>query len=470
MTSSEHADISRQSGMALRTSLQVAMQVADQLARRREHRLRAAAAANEQQARAFQARLRAERRSVEARLHSARRDTWWSTATDAQITETARVAHTWKNDSPIAADIVDELPDRLRRHRKIDLSIPDAAEAALVAAIIERDLAARAEYERVTEEFAGRGHEVRTETPHGVDYIPARYLATAADAEFCRDTVDADTIAANPGAWVVHVRSGPDGQPDPQFYCTDPDAAGVYRRPPERPDLWDEQWLDSASEPQLRTLRDSLATSNTTAGIDRLDEQILDRRGIDLTRPPDEIGHDIATALPWAQKNIPADVTRYDKGDAKAKAAAETNIRTAFDTHHAQQWANAQAPALAVEFGAASNSPDRDKYIGVRDRMIEEWNSAGRPAAPTQQALEPAAPDGATSEPGYDTPARRARDAQTLTGAGVDEETVDAHTLADTANASPVDAAATQPPRTAPVAKKGDRGPNVDITADRGGR
>lgn len=474
MTSVEHSDISRQTGMALRTSLQVALQVAEQLTRRREQRLRAAAADNEQRARTLSARLDAERRSVDARLHSARRESWWSTATDAQITATARLAHTWKQQSQVADDVARALPDRLQRHRRIDLRLPDTAEAALIAAIVERDLATRAEYERISESYTERGFDVRTETPHGTDYIPARHLATEFGAEFGAATVDSAVIDAHPQAWVVHMRTGPDGGPDPQFYCTDPDAAGVHRRGPERADLWDEQWLDSATEPQLRSLRETLTASASAAGIERLDREVADRRGIDLTRAPDDIGRDIDTALPWAEKNIPADHARYKDGTHKTRAAAAEHIHTAFDTHHAQQWANDRAPALAVEYGAAAKASDRNTYLSVRGKMIDAWNDAGRPDV--RDVVDPAASttDVAGAVPlqklGYDTPQRRQRDVDALTAAGVDAETITAHVLADTATATPLDANATRTAPTAPTASKGVHSPHTEQSTDRGSR
>lgn len=57
----------------------------------------------------------------------------------------------------------------------------------------------------------------------------------------------------------------------------------------------------------------------------------------------------------------------------------------------------------------------------------------------------------------WDTRARRDRDAAALTAAGVDPEAIEAHMLADVANAAPLDANTLRAPENTPQASAGDR-------------
>ncbi|MDQ1178623.1 hypothetical protein [Rhodococcus sp. SORGH_AS_0301] len=148
MADDEHEQLSRQTGMVLRTSIQVAMQVAEALARRREHNLRTAAAASEAHARPLTARLTAEQRSAEALLRRTDDRQWWVTAADTQIVDAVRVAHTWKDTSPVADRAAHTIEDRLRTDIGIDLAaLRDTVNTAAVAAAVERELADRAERE-----------------------------------------------------------------------------------------------------------------------------------------------------------------------------------------------------------------------------------------------------------------------------------------------------------------------------------
>lgn len=477
MADNEHEQLSRQTGMVLRTGIQVAMQVAEALARRREQNFRAAAATSEARTRALSARLAAERRSVEAYLARLRDPQWMRTADDAHIVDAVRVAHTWKGTSPVADRAVVTLEEGLRREKNIEVGgLRDTLDTAVVAAAVERDLAARAERERLADEYAARGHDLSSEPPQGPGYIPARYLATAEGAEYGAHLVDAETIAEHPQAWSVHVAGGPGGHPDAQFYCTDLDAAGVHRRPPTTPDMWDPQFIDSADVTQLRQVRSMLHDSVAVDALPRLDKDVLDRRGFDLSRPADEVGRTITDAMPWAEKAVPTDVARYRSDDLKTKAVAEENILLAFDTHHARQWANDHAPTLAVAFAEASGQPDRQTYLDARDALIGRWNDAARPAAVAPTELESELPPStdpdmvtrglgtstAYGEAEWDTRARRDRDAAALTAAGVDPEAIEAHMLADVANAAPLDATTLRAPENTPQASAGDRSANIE--------
>ena len=146
MADDEHEQLSRQTGMVLRTAVQVAMQVAEALARRREQTLRTAAAASEARSRALAGRLNAEQRSAEALLRNTINRQWWATAADAQIVDAVRVAHTWKDASPVAERAAVSIEDRLRTDKGVDLTaLRDTVNTAVVAACVERELADRAE-------------------------------------------------------------------------------------------------------------------------------------------------------------------------------------------------------------------------------------------------------------------------------------------------------------------------------------
>ncbi|MBY6683996.1 hypothetical protein HQ305_06755 [Rhodococcus sp. BP-149] len=157
MADDEHEQLSRQTGMVLRTSIQVAMQVAEALARRREQSLRTAAAASESRSQALAGRLNAEQRSAEAFLRRTGDRQWWATAQDAQIVDAVRIAHTWKDASPVADRAAITIENRLRTDKGIDLtSLRDTVNTAFVATAVERELADRAEHERQVDQNADR--------------------------------------------------------------------------------------------------------------------------------------------------------------------------------------------------------------------------------------------------------------------------------------------------------------------------
>ena len=152
MTDNEHENISRQTGMVLHTSLQVAMQVADALARRREQRARAAAALDTARTRVLTGRLRAEQASAEAVLRRTGDRQWWASATDTDIVTATRLAHTWRDRSDIAARAADQIDSRLRIARGIDLA--SLRDTAAVAALVERELADRASHDAEADDHA----------------------------------------------------------------------------------------------------------------------------------------------------------------------------------------------------------------------------------------------------------------------------------------------------------------------------
>ncbi|WP_027506545.1 hypothetical protein [Rhodococcus sp. UNC23MFCrub1.1] len=157
MADDEHEQLSRQTGMVLRTAVQVAMQVAEALARRREQNLHTAAAASEARTRALAGRLNAEQRSAEAFLRRTSDRQWWATAENAQIVDAVRVAHTWKDTSPVADRAAVTIEDQLRADKGIDLtSLRDTVNTAVVAAAVGRELADRAERERQVDQNADR--------------------------------------------------------------------------------------------------------------------------------------------------------------------------------------------------------------------------------------------------------------------------------------------------------------------------
>ncbi len=165
MADNEHEQLSRQTGMVLRTAMQVALQVAEALARRREQTLRTAAAASEARSRALAGRLNAEQRSAEAFLRRTGDRQWWATADDAQIIDAARVAHTWKDTSPLAHRAASTIEERLRTDKGIDLtSLRDTVNTAVVAAAVERELTDHAEHER----SPGRRSDHARPDPDGV--------------------------------------------------------------------------------------------------------------------------------------------------------------------------------------------------------------------------------------------------------------------------------------------------------------
>ena len=623
--STEHGDIGRESGAVLRTMLQVALQVSEQLARRREQRLREATAASERQRHALEGRLRAEQQSAETALRAVHRERWWASATPEQISEQVRLAHTWKDRSPIAADTADVIDEQLRARYGIARD-RENLDMAVVSMAVQRDIERHRARAAAGEQYTKDGFTVLEEEPRGPGFVDAQYLRTG---EGFDQPITDELVRRDPAKWAVHLVDGPDGVPVPEYYCTD--VAALPDVDHERPQLarvWEDKYLDSAPPERLADLHHITATPATDIAAGRAAGQIRERFGVDVdalgsdaraslaamltdidaarrapgaaekasaavgretaitalmdpaaemdrsqvaaawqwyshthpreaehrlyggvpaaettgapfeayldhvatewatehhpelvhenpsddqrdelfkawteqtasgyprladdaTRsvlgpPPPVTSTDIETVAEWARHRIPRDYERFTQGTGKTKETGELHLRLRFDIHHAQEWANDHAPALAAKYVQAEQSTDRPAYLSAREELIDSWNAVGRPFD-AQLADEPTRPDAPTLErsgaavsaaaepgaPAYDSAERREKEASDLLAAGVDEEAVNAHRLADISNAKPATAIDFDPGSGSPRASKGDRSKGKDVSQDRSSR
>jgi hypothetical protein len=628
----EHSDIGRESGAVLRTMLQVALQVSEQLTRRREQRLRDATAASERQRHALEGRLRAEQQSAETALRSVHRDRWWTTAQPERIAEQMRLAHTWKDRSPVAADAAEVIEEQLRTRYAITIG-RENLDMAAVSAAVQRDISIHQRREAAAAQYTTDGFTVMEEQPRGPGFVASDFLRQF-DAD--DQAVTEDLVRRDPSKWAVHLNYSPTTDTvDATYYCTDVDAVPeVMHEYPTTARQFDERYLDSAPANKLAYLyytadhtakenvRDKIrerfgvdatavdaATANhddpaATLGVvllradharsnpeqaraeaatadraamitdvinprgdlepdhlangldrdqiaaawqwhtatnprtaelhlyggtlgasfqnndafeqylthvatdwarenqpdlltagdaggrrERITEAWIENTGADfphldaagtrsvLGPPPPVTSTDIDTVAEWARHRIPRDYERFTQGTGKTKETGEQHLRLRFDIHHAQQWANDHAPALAAQFAQAEASPDRDSYLSMRGELIDAWNAAQRPidaelsspAAATDVATEPPTATPNTA-PAYDSAERRDADADALRKAGVDEDAIRANSIADISAARPAaditKAAAGKGPR----ASKGDRSQSQEATRERGSR
>ncbi|MBY6438112.1 hypothetical protein HQ602_17195 [Rhodococcus kroppenstedtii] len=505
-------DVSR----SMRTALQAALVLGEAFARAREVRLRDAARASEANARALQSRYRAERRSAEAQLRGAHSPMWWEAATAGVIADTYRTAHAWREQSPLAESTVGVLDKQLAARYRIDTAALGAAPTD-VAAEVGRILADREQSAAAAQPYSDRGFTVVEDRPFGRDFIPTWDLRQADGT-----AVDQHTIDSDPKNWAVHLGRDDSGNLVPEFFCTDPDAAGLNRPAPPLYLVYEDWWWEMAAEHQIVEAHEQLVGEGAAAGVARVRDEISRRYGVDarpLAGLPDElhaqlvavvaarqsaaartdqsvdaqrraaeaavesdergVGRaavvasatstamrevELASAVDWAKNAIPRDAERYVYGTGEKKDAARETVTAAWELAQAKQWATDQAPTLAVALADTERRPSREDYLAARDTLVSEWDSAGRPTTELTTTL----PAGRVAARVYDSEERRAALRAHLEAAGVEPDAVTARLAADRDNAHPIGGTNTAP--AAMTASKGDRSGSRGVGQERGDR
>lgn len=474
-------DVSR----GMRSMMQVALVLGETLSRRREEQLRQARERSTAHAHALDSRLRAERASAEAYLRPSFSPWWWSAATPDVVAQTYRTAQAWKNDSPVAAGAVVNLDDQLAARFGVDTAAltVDAA-GPDVAAQVAVALADRAERQQFAQSYRDRGFTVVDDRPFGRGFIPTWDLRQSSGAD-----VDQATIDAEPKHWAVHAGRNDLGELVPEYFCTDPDAAGLTRPVPPLHLVYEDWWWEMAAEHQIAEAHEQLLYNGAAYGVVHVRDQISRRYGVDAqkfagtpddlsarlaavvaergkapapdkaendrldaaaaiaassasldhrdargdlpaptaTSPGDAEQSDTDLAVQWAKTALPRDAERAVYGNGARKTAAEQTITTAWAVEQAKAWALSNAPALAAQFSQSEASANREQYLTARTELIGEWAAAGRPMAD----LDPRGPL-------YDSRERRAADAEAMRNAGVDSDIVDARMIADVQQAKPM--------------------------------
>ena len=273
--STEHADISREHSAVLRTMMQVALQVSEQLTRRREQRIRDAAAASDRRARELDTRLRTEQTSAETALRAVHRDRWWTTAQPEQIAEQMRLAHTWKDRSPVAAEAATVIDEQLHTRYAITRS-RESLDMVAVSAAVQRDISIQQRREAAAAQYTSDGFTVLDEQPRGPGFVADRFLRTG-DA-FDQPVTD-ETVRRDPSAWAAHLSYSPSSDTFvPAYYCTNVDTLPYLGH--EHPTVerqFDEIYLDSAPADRLADLHYTAAD----VAKDNVRERIRERFGVD---------------------------------------------------------------------------------------------------------------------------------------------------------------------------------------------
>lgn len=510
---------------ALRAGLQVAMLAGQDIARRRENRLRQAQQDSAQRAAALTARLRAERASAEAQLRPVHSPRWWTASTPEILANTYRTAYAWKDQSALAADTLTRLDEQLAQRHGIDtnkLGVDPAAVADKVEAVMNERIAR----EKASEPFTERGFTVVEDRPAGRGFIPTWDLRQASG-----ENVDRETIDAAPAHWAVYLaRDKEAGGWTPEYFCTDPDAAGLNRPIPPLYLAYEDWWWEMAAEHQIAEIHDQFVHNGSAYGIAHMQDQISRRYGIDA-RPfaglPDDLAarissvnderdkeraddkgtrervdaaaaiaqadaidksadrrqtteatahsaqepapspreqQDFAHALEWAKQAVPRDAERYVDTVGRRQDAARETIITGWEVAQSKGWAADHAPALAAQFAQSEASANREDYLTARTELIGEWTTAGRPHVDVISALAPPAVPFK-----YDSKERRDALTATLTAAGVDPDAIAARLAADRDNAHPIGAPVAGA-SSSPKARKGDRSAGVEVSTEKGDR
>ncbi|MBY6351831.1 hypothetical protein [Rhodococcoides corynebacterioides] len=410
---------------------------------------------------------------------------WWSAATPDVVAQTYRTAQAWKNDSPVAAGAVVNLDDQLAARFGVDTAAltVDAA-GPDVAAQVAADLADRAERQEFTQSYRDRGFAVVDDRPFGRGFIPTWDLRQSSGAD-----VDQATIDVEPKHWAVQAGRNDLGELVPEYFCTDPDAAGLTRPVPPLHLVYEDWWWEMAAEHQIAKAHEQLMYNGATYGVAHVRGQISRRYGVDAqkfagtpddlharlaavvaerdkapvtdktdndrrdaaaaitassaslahqdargdlpaptpTSPGDAEQSDTDLAVQWAKTALPRDAERAVYGNGARKTAAEQTITTAWAVEQAKAWALNNAPALAAQFSQSEASANREQYLTARTELLDEWAAAGRPKAD----LDPRGPL-------YDSRERRATDAEAMLDAGIDNDIVDARMIADVQQAKPI--------------------------------
>ncbi|OLT31403.1 hypothetical protein BJF84_27290 [Rhodococcus sp. CUA-806] len=273
--STEHSDISREHAAALRTMLQVALQISEQLTRRREQRIHDAAAGSDRRARELVTRLRTEQTSAETALRSVHRDRWWSAAQPEQIAEQMRLAHTWKDRSPAAAEAATVIDEQLRTRYAITRS-RENLDMIAVSAAVQRDISIQQRREAAAAQYTTDGFTVLDEQPRGPGFVADRFLRTG--AAFDQPVTD-DVVRRDPDKWAVHLTYSPSSDTYlPTYYCTNADALPYLSdEHPTTERQFDEIYLDSAPSDRLADLHYTAADY----AKDNVRERIRERFGVD---------------------------------------------------------------------------------------------------------------------------------------------------------------------------------------------
>lgn len=380
--STEHADISREHSAVLRTMMQVALQVGEQLTRRREQRIRDAAAASDRRARELDTRLRTEQTSAETALRAVHRDRWWTTAQPEQIGEQIRLAHTWKDRSPAAAEAATVLDEQLHTRYAITRS-RENLDMAAVSAAVQRDISIQQRRDAAAAQYTSDGFTVLDEQPRGPGFVAERFLRTG-DA-FDQPVTD-ETVRRDPGTWAAHLTYSPSSDTiAAAYYCTNVDALPYLgHEHPTAARQFNEIYLDSAPADRIADLHYTAADF----AKDTVRERIRERFGVD----PATIDAGTRTA-PLGVLLERVEHARSNPGAAQTEAAAVDRAAMLTDVIDpageldrdqlaaAWQWHTATNPRTAEHqlYGGTTGGRDGEAFENYLTHVAADWAREHQP-------------------------------------------------------------------------------------------
>ncbi|WP_052067944.1 hypothetical protein [Rhodococcoides fascians] len=381
--STEHADISREHSAVLRTMMQVALQVSEQLTRRREQRLRDAAAASDRRARELDTRLRTEQTSAETALRAVHRDRWWSSAQPEQIGEQMRLAHTWKDRSPIAAEAASVIDEQLHTRYAITRS-RENLDMIAVSAAVQRDISIQQRREAAAAQYASDGFTVLDEQPRGPGFVADKFLRTG--AAFDQPVTD-EIIRRDPGAWAAHLTYSPSSDTVvASYYCTNVDSLPYLSH--EHPTVerqFDEIYLDSAPADRIADLHYTAADFAKENVRERIRERFgVDAGSIDAGARTAPLGA-LLSEVERARTN--PDAARTEAASVDRASVITDIIDPAGELDRDQlaaawQWHTATNPRTAEHqlYGAASNTRTHsDAFDHYLTHIAADWAREHRP-------------------------------------------------------------------------------------------
>ncbi|WP_052059928.1 hypothetical protein [Rhodococcoides fascians] len=380
--STEHSDISREHSAVLRTMLQVALQVSEQLTRRREQRLREAAAASDRRGRELTTRLRAEQSSAETALRAVHRDRWWADAQPEQIGQQMRLANTWKDRSPVAAEAAEVINEQLRTRYNITRS-RENLDMAAVSAAVQRDISIQQRRDAAAAQYTTDGFTVLDEQPRGPGFVADRFLRTG--DTFDRPVTD-ETVRRAPGTWAAHLTYSPDTDAVvASYYCTNVDSLPyLSHEHPTAARQFDELYLDSAPADRLADLH----YTATGSAKENMRERIRERFGIDAgsidagtrTAPLGALLGEVERARtdPDAARREAADVDRARVISDVIDPAGELDRD---QLAAAWQWHTGVNPRTAEHqlYGGTTGSRDGEAFENYLTHVAADWAREHKP-------------------------------------------------------------------------------------------
>jgi hypothetical protein len=419
-------EVGQEVGQNVRVALTIAMQMGEKFARLREEMARDAQARSAAQARELSARFDAERSAARASLQVVDRPDWWQRASVQDIAKVAETAQAWKGHDPIAERAAAVVQREVLDRYGVDTAVlRDAAGQGKSELDLAKEWASssapehyhRHDDDRLTMQIGDRAEpDVNAERALLTDYRAAlagdvATVELSAAEEWKRDTDPA-------GFQNYRVQTSIDWNDAGQVSTPDPAAVAAARA------ALVEEW------------KDAVAPERARAGAEMTEAQLLIAEADRLDRANDARGDTAAREIPGA--------TGVDNGPVNMAAELEAKANN-YDRD-------------AAAGGTANATPNELRELALdaraqaqlfRDDAPTERQGAAQSATAAAGGSTPPTTDSRTSatreagEVAYDSAERRQLTIAAMEAKGVPPDVIEARMSADTAHATPPNAAIT---------------------------